>query len=41
MKRVAVAFNLFDKNHDAMLEFWETKQALLYLGENITAKGLR
>ncbi|BES99021.1 Calcium Hypothetical protein protein [Nesidiocoris tenuis] len=41
LKRVAVAFNHFDKDSDAMLEYWETKQAIFYLGENIAAENLR
>ncbi|KAF6200333.1 hypothetical protein GE061_006636 [Apolygus lucorum] len=41
MKRVAIAFNMFDKDDDAMLEFWEAKQAIFYLGENIAAECIR
>ncbi|CAB0002738.1 unnamed protein product, partial [Nesidiocoris tenuis] len=40
-ERVAVAFNFFDKDSDGRLEFWETKQAVLYLGEHILAPEFR
>lgn len=39
--RVAVAFNFFDKDYDGRLEYWETKQAVFYLGEDILAKDFR
>ncbi|KAF6200329.1 hypothetical protein GE061_006632 [Apolygus lucorum] len=39
--RVAIAFNFFDKDNDGRLEYWETKQAVFYLGEDILASEMR
>ncbi|XP_014248733.1 calmodulin-4-like [Cimex lectularius] len=38
---MVIAFNIFDKNADGLIHWWETKQALFYLGENTMADSIR